>query len=225
MSTHPSFDMWQFYGEGWNGNCTNFQPRASVLQSCFLLIRLRSQVKQFVQSLQPGAIVRKLTKPVEGEECHSVICAHERQPNFQLGNKECIWGRKAGGIAWLSKCSCSNDYCLITQRWKNRKIKWHRLQPAGNRWGKEEEYSSKAHKYPRELLQTPREDACTNLGLCNHMENSCLIWKRNHDEIWGQLKWIQKQAFERHIPGWHWKVRTRPRTKLILNVYRCQALC
>lgn len=47
-------------------------------------------MKQFAEGLQPHAIVRKLTKPVEGEECHSVICVHERQSNFQLGNKEYI---------------------------------------------------------------------------------------------------------------------------------------
>lgn len=123
MSTHSSFDRWQFYSQGWNCNCTNFQPPVSVLQSCFLQIRLRSQVKQFVDSSQPTVIVRKWTQPTEGEKCDSVISVNERQPNFQLGNKEYIWGWKAGEIAWLRKCSCSNDYCLITQRWKNWKKK------------------------------------------------------------------------------------------------------
>lgn len=73
-------------------------------------------MKQFAESSQPHAIVRKPTKPVEGEECHNVICVHERQPNFQLGNKEYICGQKAGGRAGLSKHSRSNDYCLITQK-------------------------------------------------------------------------------------------------------------
>lgn len=158
-------------------------------------------MKQFVDSLQPIAIVRKLTKPIEGEECHGVISVHERQPNFQLGNKEYIWGRKAGEIAWLSKCSCSNDYCLITQRWKNRKIKWYRLNPPGNRWGKEEEYSSKACESPRDLLQTLKEDTCANLGLCNPIENSHLIWKTDCDTIWWSLNGFREKHLRNTPPA------------------------
>ena len=170
-------------------------------------------MKRFVDSLQPIAIVRKLTKPIEGEECHSVISVHERQPNFQLGNKEYIWGRKAGEIAWLSKCSCRNDYCLITQRWKNRKIKWHRLHPPGNRWGKEEEYSSKACEYAHDLLQTLKEDACANnLGLCDQIENSRLIWKINHHKIRCSLNGFRKKHLRNTAlagagkwdQGWSW---------------------
>lgn len=114
-------------------------------------------MKQFVDSSQPIVIVRKRTKPIEGEERHRVISGPERQPNFQLGNKEYIWRWRAGEIAQLSKCSCGNDYCLITQRWKNKKIKWHRLYPPGNRWGKGEEYGPKACKYARGLLCRPPE--------------------------------------------------------------------
>lgn len=45
----------------------------------------------FVDSSPPPiVIVRKQTKPIEGKECHGVISVHERQPNFQLVNKEYI---------------------------------------------------------------------------------------------------------------------------------------
>lgn len=48
-------------------------------------------MKQFVdRSAPPIVIVRKRTKPIDGEECHGVISVHERQPNFQWGNKEYI---------------------------------------------------------------------------------------------------------------------------------------
>jgi len=45
----------------------------------------------FVDSSPPTIVIlKKQTKSIEGEECHGVISVHERQPNFQLGNKEYI---------------------------------------------------------------------------------------------------------------------------------------